>query len=47
MVHLRNGNIPQSIQIANSVHMKETYESMDLLLKAMLLKIWMENMWRP
>jgi len=34
VVHLHNGNIHPSIHIAHSVHMKETYESMDLLLKA-------------
>jgi len=33
-VVLRNGNIHPSIPIVHSVHMKETYEYMDLLLKA-------------
>ena len=34
VVMLHNGNIHLSIPIAHSVHMKETYENMDLLLKA-------------
>ena len=34
-VQLHNGNIHLSIPNAHSVHMKETYENMDLLLKAL------------
>ena len=44
-VLLHNGNIHLSIKTTHSVHMKGTYENMDLHLKAELLKIWMENMW--
>ena len=35
-VLLRNGDIHPSIPIAHSIHMKETYENMDLLLKALI-----------
>jgi hypothetical protein len=35
VVLLHNGNIHPSIPIAHSVHMKETYKNMDLLLKGM------------
>jgi len=30
---LRNGNIHPSIPVVHSVHMKETYENMDVILK--------------
>ena len=46
-VLLHNTNINPSIPIPHFVHMKETYENVDLLFKSYtLLEIWMENMCR-
>lgn len=47
-VLLHNGNIHPPLQTAHCVHMKETYENKDLLLKYMSYsKCGLKSMWRP
>lgn len=47
-VLLHNGNIHPPLPTAHSVHMKETYENKDLILKYMSYsKYGLKSVWRP